>query len=214
MPQTLGPIQQGEDRMPQNARPTADVSVVNWSPTPIYAQINAPTPTDSTFVSLDPSLSGSFEVRLDDLAWPQLGVETLRIRLRKTGTSAALSVIVTLLQGSTVIAVRIVPVTSSSFTTVALPLTNEEIARITGSYSDLRVRVQRVLGQQVFNTSDTWTCPAGVTTVVAECWGGGGAGCGGDPYNGTGGGGGGAYAINVVSVVPSTNYNVTVGGGN
>ncbi|HPF00186.1 MAG TPA: hypothetical protein PKY63_05930, partial [Bacteroidales bacterium] len=29
-----------------------------------------------------------------------------------------------------------------------------------------------------FTTSGTWTCPAGVTSVTVECWGGGGGGGG------------------------------------
>ncbi|HVM46536.1 MAG TPA: autotransporter-associated beta strand repeat-containing protein [Candidatus Acidoferrum sp.] len=59
----------------------------------------------------------------------------------------------------------------------------------------------------------TWTCPAGVTSVQAECWGAGGAG-GSATVNTTcgGGGGGGGYSKgNAVSVNPGTGYTVTVG---
>jgi len=66
-----------------------------------------------------------------------------------------------------------------------------------------------------YNTSgaNTWTCPTGVTSVTVECWGAGG--CGGTrTTNGqTGGGGGGAYASGVITVVPGTVYNLTVGAG-
>lgn len=57
--------------------------------------------------------------------------------------------------------------------------------------------------------SHTWTAPAGVTSVIVECWGGGGAGAGG----GGGGGGGGAYSKATVSVTPGNNYTVVVGLG-
>jgi len=46
-----------------------------------------------------------------------------------------------------------------------------------------------------FETSDTWTCPAGVTSVAVKCWAGGGAGGGSTIFGQPGaGGGGGAYS--------------------
>jgi len=64
----------------------------------------------------------------------------------------------------------------------------------------------------------TWTCPAGVTSITVECWGGGGAGGGAYHSNTTyralgGGGSGGGYAKKVITVVPETIYNLTVGSG-
>ena len=72
-----------------------------------------------------------------------------------------------------------------------------------------------------FNTAGTvnWTCPAGVTSIQVECWGGGGAGgagkkdanTGGNTAQNGGGGGGGAYARRVsVPVTPSQNYTITI----
>lgn len=60
----------------------------------------------------------------------------------------------------------------------------------------------------------TWTCPAGVTSVIVECWGGGGGGgtASGNPATG-GGGAGGAYSKKTISVTPSTVYNINVGAG-
>ena len=73
---------------------------------------------------------------------------------------------------------------------------------------------------QTFSTTGPWTCPVGVTSVTAECWGGGANGgsyfayiefpnvytfCGG-------GGGGGAYARKRgIPVTPGNSYTVTVG---
>lgn len=66
---------------------------------------------------------------------------------------------------------------------------------------------------QTFNTSGSFTPPAGVTQVVVECWGGGGRG-GTRTTNGQGGGGGGgAYSRALVAVTPGTPYTVTVGAG-
>lgn len=65
----------------------------------------------------------------------------------------------------------------------------------------------------------TWTCPAGVTFVTVECWGGGGAGGGATRTSGTssscdgGGGAGGGYAGSVVSVTPGNTYAIVVGVG-
>ncbi|MBK8947851.1 MAG: hypothetical protein IPM68_03030 [Flavobacteriales bacterium] len=47
---------------------------------------------------------------------------------------------------------------------------------------------------QTFNSSGSFTPPAGVTQVVVECWGGGGRG-GTRTTNGQGGGGGGGARI-------------------
>lgn len=65
--------------------------------------------------------------------------------------------------------------------------------------------------------SGNWTCPAGVTSVYVECWGGGGGGgyVQGNAYGKalSGGGGGGAYAAGLVSVTPGNSYPYTVGAG-
>src|ERR1035441_5329197 len=67
--------------------------------------------------------------------------------------------------------------------------------------------------------SGSRTCPAGVTSVTVETWGGGGGGgasINGNPnntYGSGGGGGGGAYNVATVSVAPTTSYSLTVGAG-
>lgn len=53
-----------------------------------------------------------------------------------------------------------------------------------------------------------WTCPAGVTSVLVECWGGGAAGAAG-----AGGGGGGGYSANTEAVTPGTVYYLNIGAG-
>jgi Secretion system C-terminal sorting domain len=70
---------------------------------------------------------------------------------------------------------------------------------------------------ETFTTTgaSTWTCPAGVTSLKVECWGAGGGG--GAATNVAtrvgGGGGGGSYVTNIITVVPGTVYNITVGAG-
>jgi hypothetical protein len=60
----------------------------------------------------------------------------------------------------------------------------------------------------------TWTCPAGVTQVYAECWGSGGSGALGASGGGNGGGGGGGeYAAAFVNVTPAGVYSYTVAAG-
>ncbi|MFZ2898921.1 MAG: T9SS type A sorting domain-containing protein [Saprospiraceae bacterium] len=61
-----------------------------------------------------------------------------------------------------------------------------------------------------YNSSGTFTVPAGVTSLTAECWGGGGGGRNG--IGGEGGGGGGAYARSLINS-PNASYTVTVGAG-
>jgi hypothetical protein len=64
--------------------------------------------------------------------------------------------------------------------------------------------------------SFTWTCPAGVTTITVECWGGGGGGGGvwaSSTKTQAGGGGAGGGYVKYVSytVIPGNNYSLTVG---
>ncbi len=62
-------------------------------------------------------------------------------------------------------------------------------------------------GSQTFTTSGTFTVPSGVTSITIELVSAGGSGGG----NGGGGGGGGGYALGVYTVVPLSEYTVTVG---
>lgn len=76
----------------------------------------------------------------------------------------------------------------------------------------LEVEAQTI--SQTYNSSGSFTVPAGITQVTVEAWGGGGKG--GSRTSGSGaygGGGGGAYARKLVTVVPNTTYTVTVGAG-
>ncbi|MGE5317769.1 MAG: hypothetical protein ACM3ME_07215, partial [Chloroflexota bacterium] len=79
-------------------------------------------------------------------------------------------------------------------------------------------------GERSVNTSTpfttpgafTWTCPAGVTSITVECWGGGGKGGsvnGPNPQVGGGAGGGGYSKLVNYTVVPGNTYNGFVGGG-
>lgn len=62
--------------------------------------------------------------------------------------------------------------------------------------------------------SGTWTVPAGVTSVVVECWGGGRGGQKGNLGGGGGGGGGngGDYARKTLSVTPGAGISYFVAG--
>ena len=73
------------------------------------------------------------------------------------------------------------------------------------------------MATQSYTTAGTtaWVCPAYVSVVKVELWGGGGnGGYGGGPdTEGGAGGGGGAYAQGTaVTVTPGASYNVVVGG--
>lgn len=75
-----------------------------------------------------------------------------------------------------------------------------------------------VAGQtQTFTSNGTYTVPAGVYSIIVECWGAGGGGGSSNTNGGQaragGGGGGGGYSYSVVSVTPGNNYNVVVGTG-
>jgi subtilisin-like proprotein convertase family protein len=61
----------------------------------------------------------------------------------------------------------------------------------------------------------TWTCPAGVTSITVECWGGGGGGgvTRGKLFQSAGGGSGGGYVKVTYEVVPGTSYDYSIGAG-
>jgi hypothetical protein len=70
---------------------------------------------------------------------------------------------------------------------------------------------------EVFSSSGTWTCPAGVNFIQVTLCGAGGGGGGGrtnSPHNsGTGGGAGATIRSHVMRVTPTSTYVVTVGTG-
>lgn len=67
----------------------------------------------------------------------------------------------------------------------------------------------------VFTSSGTFTGPTGVTEALVEAWAAGGGGGGGDSDAETngGGGGGGGYSAAIISLTPTTEYDITVGVG-
>lgn len=92
---------------------------------------------------------------------------------------------------------------SSSTSTTAIP------TNLIYSYQD---QAQFTTIRQ-FTKTGAWVCPAGVTSVKVECWGGGASG-GATTAGDAGGGGGGAYArLNALAVTAGTSYTVTVGTG-
>ena len=76
-----------------------------------------------------------------------------------------------------------------------------------------------------FSSSTSWTCPAGVTEITVEVWGGGGGS--GSPYSNLfifgactppswalqGNGGTGGYNKQILTVIPGNVYSITIGAG-
>ena len=77
--------------------------------------------------------------------------------------------------------------------------------------------VQQSFGQgtQTISTvgSSSFTIPAGVTSIIVECWGGGGRGSTLSSTTAGAGGGGGAYSKGQLIVTPNTSYSIFVGAG-
>lgn len=63
---------------------------------------------------------------------------------------------------------------------------------------------------QIFNSSNTFTVPDGVSRITVEAW---GAGGGGAVNSAGGGGGGGSYARGTLNATPGQQFTVTVGSG-
>jgi hypothetical protein len=126
--------------MPQTARPRSDVSDTGWTPQPVAPQLNEVVPNDASLVTSSANPQGdTFEVKLDALAWPDNGPQTLTVRLQATGSTPFPNVIVLLLQGTAIIAYRTVQPTAT-FTNYDFALTQAEIDLIT-DYTNLHLRV-------------------------------------------------------------------------
>jgi hypothetical protein len=97
------------------------------------------------------------------------------------------------------------------------PGASSELVDITGTAGRIG---SQVAASQIFVNSGSWTAPAGISAVTAECWGAGGGGGGSDATANSagGGGGGGEYAAAGIGVTPGNSYSFTVGapgtGGN
>ena len=74
--------------MSQFARPSQDLSVRGFAPTPVYQQINGITPNDSKFVQAytDGSVNVQFKVKLSNVGLPRPGPGVFRLRIKITGT--------------------------------------------------------------------------------------------------------------------------------
>ena len=112
-----------------------------------------------------------------------------------------------------------------ALTTLTLPADGENIyaADVNGPLQEVAdgVAFLQAAKADTITATVSWTCPAGVTSVIVEgCGGGGGGGAGGagtattDRWSTGGGGGGGAPIVTrALTVVPTTAYTLTIGAG-
>ena len=123
--------------MSQKSRPWGDLTVSEWSPVPLYAQINEISPDDSRFISGVYPYPGApevyFRIKMSSIGTPPPRSHKFRIRLRKSGDG---SFAIFLFQQGTFIAARSFTDLTTGFVTREFELTNEEISRIT-DYSEL-----------------------------------------------------------------------------
>jgi hypothetical protein len=88
-----------------------------------------------------------------------------------------------------------------------------EYLKTNGTVATWEPIVSGINAADVFASSGNWTCPTGVTKVLATVVGGGGGGRGGSAVNAGQAGGSGGYGTGVLTVTPGTVYTVTVGSG-
>lgn len=128
--------------MGQESRPSADVTVGGWLPTPLWEKIKETPPPDTVAVSSrSDGQFDSFEVKLAGMAWPKYrdaGTHKLTVRLKKTGPDAG-DVVVALLQGSARVAKRVF-LAGTTYQDFVMNLSAAEVAQIT-NYNDLRLKV-------------------------------------------------------------------------
>ena len=88
-----------------------------------------------------------------------------------------------------------------------------EYLKTNGTVATWEPIVSGINAADVFVSSGNWTCPAGVTKVLATVVGGGGGGRGSTSGTSGNSGGSGGYGTGVLTVTPGTVYTVTVGAG-
>jgi hypothetical protein len=122
------------------AHPTGDVSVGGWTTTPLYQKIDEVTASIADFVtSVDNPTSDAFEVNLTSLSGVDPnGVQTVEYILA-TADSTTLDTIVTLLEGTTIIASWLHEDVPNAWTLYSSELSTEQRAAIT-DYTNLRLR--------------------------------------------------------------------------
>lgn len=87
------------------------------------------------------------------------------------------------------------------------------VTSVNGQTGAVTVSSTKATEAQVFTSSGTWTCPAGVTKVKATVVGGGQGGSINLNFGSGAGGTNGGLAVGVYTVVPGTTYSITVGTG-
>ena len=130
--------------MTQNVPPLVDLVTNNWQASPLYEKIDEPTASDTDFITSGEDPFGDyFTVKLAPLEPPVPGDHKLTVRLRRRG-SDDVTVVIDLLEGSSVVASKTVGPTggvpTTSFADYELLLTQNEIDSIR-SYADLSIRV-------------------------------------------------------------------------
>lgn len=126
--------------MAQFARPESDVQVGDWATAPLWSKLDEVTPDDNDFIVA--SGSAFCEVALSAINTPSGGNVVLRVRHRPQPGSDPAPLVVTLVQGTTVVATRSIDVTSGDWDTATIVLSAGERAAIT-DWANLRVRLAR-----------------------------------------------------------------------
>jgi hypothetical protein len=124
--------------MAQFLRPTSDVSVGTWTTSPLWSKLDETAADDGDFVqSVAAPSSAAFEVALNTGTQPKDGTRTIRVRHRKSITSARnMDLQLALMRGgSTVRSVNTNNI-STTFTTTSFTLISDP-----AGWDDLRVRV-------------------------------------------------------------------------
>ena len=119
--------------LPTIGRPAADLSAGAWVPstgTDLYPMVDEVTPADGDYIST--STASTCEMGLNETAYPGGAAQVFRVRASSTSSS---SLVITLKQGSTVIATR-TQLLTADLTTYSYTLSSGEMALISaGAFS-------------------------------------------------------------------------------
>jgi hypothetical protein len=147
----------------QSALAASDVSDNGWTPSPVTPQINV-SPADTNWVTSQSDFQGNnFQVKLQGLAWPTDGPQSLTVRLRSGGGNNPVSIV--LLDGTNGIASMTVTPTTT-FQPYTLVLTTAQKQAI-ADYSNLRVQVGTANQVSCCPNNLPFSLAATVSNVVA-----------------------------------------------
>lgn len=119
----------------QSLYPTSDIASTGWQTAPLWSKLNA----EDTVTFITSTSTDTAEMALANPDSVGLGVISIQVTARKSDSSSN-TLVVTLVEGTTIRASWIITLLGTTFTTYTLELTEPEVDSIV-DWNNLRIRI-------------------------------------------------------------------------